>query len=55
MAALLHELFGAAKVAVISGGDWPQFEKQLFSNLPQDERLMNLSLLPTECQSSFGE
>jgi phosphomannomutase len=28
MAALLHELLGAAKVAVISGGDWPQFEKQ---------------------------
>jgi phosphomannomutase len=55
MAALLHELFGAAKVAVISGGDWPQFEKQLLSNLPQDERLMNLSLLPTECQSGFGE
>jgi hypothetical protein len=27
------------KVAVISGGDWPQFEKQLLSNLPHDERL----------------
>src|SRR6202158_2196604 len=52
MAALPHELFGAAKVAVISGGDWPQFEKQLLSNLPQDERLMNLSLLPT-CGTKF--
>src|ERR1700680_2129350 len=52
MAALLHELLGAAKVAVISGGDWPQFEKQLLSNLPQDERLMNLSLLPT-CGTKF--
>jgi phosphomannomutase len=45
MAGLLHELLGAAKVAVISGGDWPQFEKQLLSNLPPDERLMNLTLL----------
>jgi HAD superfamily hydrolase (TIGR01484 family) len=35
------------KVAVISGGDWPQFEEQLLSNFPQDERLKNLSLLPT--------
>ena len=52
MAALLHELLGVAKVAVISGGDWPQFEKQLLSNLPQDERLINLSLLPT-CGTKF--
>ena len=47
MAALLHALLGVVKVAVISGGDWPQFEKQLLSNLPHDERLVNLSLLPT--------
>ena len=47
MSALLHALLGIVKVAVISGGDWPQFEKQLISNLPQDQRLMNLSLLPT--------
>ncbi len=26
---LLHELLGIVKVAVISGGDWPEFEKQL--------------------------
>jgi len=37
---------------VISGGDWPQFEKQLLSNLPDDERLVNLSLLPT-CGTKF--
>ena len=55
MATLLGKLLEIVKVAVISGGDWPQFEKQLLSNLPQDERLMNLSLLPTECQSGFGE
>jgi phosphomannomutase len=27
MSALLHDLLGIVKVAVISGGDWPQFEK----------------------------
>jgi HAD superfamily hydrolase (TIGR01484 family) len=52
MAALLHDLLGIVKVAVISGGDWPQFEKQLLSNLPQDERLVNLSILPT-CGTKF--
>jgi phosphomannomutase len=52
MAALLHDLLGIAKVAVISGGDWPQFEKQLLSNLAHDERLGNLSLLPT-CGTKF--
>jgi phosphomannomutase len=52
MAALLHDLVGIVKVAVISGGDWPQFEKQLLSNLPHDEGLANLSLLPT-CGTKF--
>ena len=52
MAALLHDLLGVVKVAVISGGGWPQFEKQLLSNLPHDERLMNLSVLPT-CGTKF--
>jgi len=52
MAALLHDLLGVVKVAVISGGGWPQFDKQLLSNLPHDERLGNLSLLPT-CGTQF--
>jgi phosphomannomutase len=52
MAALLHQLLGIVKVAVISGGDWPQFEKQLLSNLPDDGSLANLSLLPT-CGTKF--
>ncbi len=52
MSALLHDLLGIAKAAVISGGDWPQFEKQLLSNLPHDERLKNLSILPT-CGTKF--
>ena len=52
MAALLHDLLGIIKVAVISGGNWPQFETQLLSHLPHDERLANLSLLPT-CGTKF--
>jgi phosphomannomutase len=52
MAVLLYSLLGVVKVAVISGGDWPQFEKQLVSNLPGGDRLANLSLLPT-CGTKF--
>jgi hypothetical protein len=52
MSGLLYELLGIIKVAVISGGDWPQFEKQVLSNLPHDECLENLSLLPT-CGTKF--
>ena len=52
MAALLSKLLGIVKVAVISGGDWPQFEKQILSALPHDERLQNLSILPT-CGTKF--
>jgi hypothetical protein len=51
-AALLGELLASIKVAVISGGNWPQFEKQLLAHLPHDERLRNLSLLPT-CGTKF--
>jgi hypothetical protein len=47
MAGLLRDLLAIVKVAVISGGAWPQFQKQLLSNLPPDGRLANLSLLPT--------
>jgi hydroxymethylpyrimidine pyrophosphatase-like HAD family hydrolase len=52
MAVLLNALLAIVKVAVISGGNWPQFEKQLLSNLAHDEKLMNLSLLPT-CGTKF--
>jgi len=52
MARLLRALLGLVKVAVISGGNWPQFEKQLLANLPHDDRLKNLSLLPT-CGTKF--
>jgi phosphomannomutase len=52
MAALLHDLLGIVKVAVISGGDWLQFEKQVISKLPDDECVKNLSILPT-CGTKF--
>jgi len=52
MSTLLHDLLEVVKVAVISGGGWPQFEKQILSNLPHDGRLNNLSLLPT-CGTQF--
>jgi HAD superfamily hydrolase (TIGR01484 family) len=52
MSRLLHDLFGVVRVAVISGGGWPQFEKQVLSHLPHDDSLGNLSLLPT-CGTKF--
>jgi phosphomannomutase len=52
MATLLTTLLGTVKVAIISGGNWPQFEKQVVSHLPQDEHLDHLSLLPT-CGTKF--
>jgi HAD superfamily hydrolase (TIGR01484 family) len=52
MSTLLHRLLATVKVAVISGGDWPQFEKQVLSHLPHDTLLKDLSLLPT-CGTKF--
>ena len=54
IAGLLHDLLGIMKVAVISGGDWSQFQKQLLANLPDDVRLKDLYLLPT-CGTQFYE
>jgi hydroxymethylpyrimidine pyrophosphatase-like HAD family hydrolase len=51
-AELLRDLLGIIKVAVISGGAWEQFEKQLLTDLPQGSLLANLSLLPT-CGTKF--
>jgi phosphomannomutase len=52
MAASLARLFGIVKVAVISGGALAQFKKQVLAYLPHDDRLKNLSLLPT-CGTKF--
>ena len=47
MAEALANLLGVADVAVISGGDWPQFEKQVASRLPERADLTRLWLMPT--------
>jgi phosphomannomutase len=45
-AGLLARLTKLATVAVISGGDWPQFTQQLVGKLPSDTDLKRLFLLP---------
>jgi phosphomannomutase len=52
MAGLLNTLLLVVEVAVISGGAWRQFENQVLANLSHDDRLKNLSLLPT-CGTKF--
>ncbi len=52
MATLVNRLLGIIKVAIISGGKWEQFQEQVLSRLADDQRLRNLSLLPT-CGTQF--
>jgi HAD superfamily hydrolase (TIGR01484 family) len=52
MATLLGRLVAVVRVAVISGGAWPQFQKQLLGRLTDDDTLNNLFLLPT-CGTRF--
>jgi phosphomannomutase len=47
MANLIASLVRVVKVAIISGGDLPQFQTQVLAQLPPDEHLSNLSILPT--------
>lgn len=47
MAEALADLLGVTDVAVISGGDWPQFDKQVASRLPARADLERLWLMPT--------
>ena len=47
MGGLLARLMKLASVAIISGGDWPQFQKQVVEKLPADSDLAHLILLPT--------
>jgi hypothetical protein len=47
MAGLPGELIGIVTAAVISGGDWLQFETQVLSHLPRTTQLTNPSILPT--------
>jgi hypothetical protein len=47
MADLLTQLLSVTQVAVISGGDWPQFETQVVSRLPPAADLTRLWIMPT--------
>jgi HAD superfamily hydrolase (TIGR01484 family) len=47
MANLLGQLTRVAMVDIISGGDWPQFEKQVVSRMPAAAALDNLIIQPT--------
>src|ERR1700754_807481 len=52
MVTILNALMDVAKVAIISGGDWPQFDKQVLGKLGKKGKLKNLSILPT-CGTKF--
>lgn len=43
----VSQLLDVVDVAVISGGDWPQFERQVAARLPARARLGGLWLMPT--------
>ena len=47
MGEALADLLDVAQVSVISGGDWPQFDKQVASRLPARADLSKLWLMPT--------
>ena len=47
MAALLAGLTKVASIAVISGGDWPQFETQVVAQLPADTDWDKVFIMPT--------
>lgn len=52
MVQLFNSLLHMARVAIISGGDWPQFQKQVLKQLPENALLNKLSILPT-CGTKF--
>jgi len=52
MATLLGGLLAVVQVAIISGGDWPQFQQQVLAPLAGDRNLQRLSILPT-CGTKF--
>ena len=49
---LLNSLLSLVKVAVIFGGAWQQFEKQVLAQLAPGDCLRNLSVLPPAVHSS---
>jgi phosphomannomutase len=52
MSTLLGTLLDVVRVAIISGGAFPQFGEQVLAHLPSGAHLENLSLLPT-CGTRF--
>jgi phosphomannomutase len=54
MAGLLRDLLAVVRVAIISGGDLPQFQKQVIERLPADSNFANLSILPTDGTKFFS-
>lgn len=52
MAQLLKNLLDVSKVSIISGGAWPQFQKQVLNQMPKESAFKNLSILPT-CGTRF--
>ncbi|MGB8908915.1 MAG: HAD family hydrolase, partial [Candidatus Cybelea sp.] len=54
MAGLLTRLLAVVKVAIISGGDYPQFQTQVLARLPAAGDLANLSILPTSGTKFFS-
>jgi phosphomannomutase len=52
MAGLFAGLLAVVRVAIISGGDLPQFQTQVLAQLPAGTALDDLSLLPT-CGTRF--
>ena len=53
MATLFGRLLGVIRVAIISGGDFPQFQKQVIDRLPSSSDVGNLSILPTSGTKFF--
>lgn len=47
MTEVLQTLLVQKKVAIISGGNFPQFEKQVLASFPHEEHFQNLFLMPT--------
>jgi phosphomannomutase len=53
MTGLFRRLLAIVKVAIISGGDFPQFRMQVIEHLPAGTNFANLSILPTDGTKFF--
>ena len=53
MAKLFADLLDVTEVAVISGGDWPQFQKQVIAKLRASAKVTRLYIMPTTGSKLF--